>query len=168
MIYFTIVGNHDAIDKNHDGFGAALTIFFHYRNEIDRVYIFSSADKPSFPYKKTAEKVMRIMEQENDDLSVSIIELDIENQSQFINIIDSLFEEGNVQVLLDMTNISYIDSSGLWALFEGHKKAAQNNGNLALLSPTKDVRRVLDITKMSSKMKIYDDEGTAISDMKQA
>ena len=105
--------------------------------------------------------------EDSKELSGSI-ELDIENQSQFINIIDSLFEEGNVQVLLDMTNISYIDSSGLWALFEGHKKAAQNNGNLALLSPTKDVSRVLDITKMSSKMKIYDDEGTAISDMRQA
>ena len=44
-----------------------------------------------------------------------------------------------------MDNISYIDSSGLWALFESHKKAQQRSGEIVLLNPRKDVKRVLDI-----------------------
>ena len=54
-----------------------------------------------------------------------------------------------------MQNIGYIDSSGLWALFEGHKKAMQRGSKLILAGVTKDVKRVLDITKMSSKLLIF-------------
>ena len=61
-----------------------------------------------------------------------------------------------------MSNISYIDSSGLWALFEGYKKASQKKKKMVLLNPTKDVKRVLEITKMSSKLLLYDNEEEAI------
>jgi anti-sigma B factor antagonist len=94
------------------------------------------------------------------------VELDIENQAHFVEIINSIFDEGNVYVIIDMNNISYIDSSGLWALFEGHKKATQRNGKLVLLNPTRDVKRVLDITKMSSKMKVFEDEAQALDFLK--
>jgi anti-sigma B factor antagonist len=94
------------------------------------------------------------------------VELDIENQAYFVDIINSIFDEGNIRVIVDMQNVSYIDSSGLWALFEGHKKAEQKNGKLVLLKPTKDVKRVLDITKMSSKIQLYSDETIAIEELK--
>lgn len=90
------------------------------------------------------------------------IELDIENQAYFIEIIASMFDEGINKIIIDMKNIAYIDSSGLWALFEGHKKAVQQEATLILLNPSKDVKRVLDITKMSSKMKVYESEKEAI------
>ena len=83
MKYFTLIGNHDAIEPSREGFGAALTIFFHYKNEIDGVYIFSTPDKPNFPYKQMAEKTMRRMKQEKKDLLVSIVELDLENPVNF-------------------------------------------------------------------------------------
>ena len=90
------------------------------------------------------------------------IELDIENQAYFIEIIASRFDEVVTKIIIDMKNIAYIDSSGLWALFEGHKKAIQQEAILILLSPAKDVKRVLEITKMSSKMKVYESEKEAI------
>ena len=83
MKYFTIIGNHDVIDSNHKGFGAALTIFFYYKDEIDGVYIFTSPDKPHFHYKQMAEKTMLRMQQEKKGISVSIIEMDIENPVNF-------------------------------------------------------------------------------------
>lgn len=90
------------------------------------------------------------------------VELDIENQAQFIDLLASLIEEGRNRLIIDMTLINYIDSSGLWALFEGHKKATQKSGKLVLLNPTKDVKRVLDITKMSSKINMFFDLDEAI------
>jgi len=86
------------------------------------------------------------------------VEFDIENQSRFVDVINSILDEGVVNIVVNMQLVSYIDSSGLWALFEAYKKASQKNGNLFLLSPTKDVKRVLDITKMSSKIPIITDE----------
>ncbi len=94
------------------------------------------------------------------------VELDIENQAQFIDLLASLIEEGRNRLIIDMTLINYIDSSGLWALFEGHKKATQNNGKLVLLNPTKDVKRVLDITKMSTKINTFFDLNEAVDAVK--
>ena len=65
-----------------------------------------------------------------------------------------------------MGNVSYIDSSGLWDLFEGHKKASQKSGHLVLLNTSKDVKRVLDITKISSKMQVFQDENEALNSFK--
>ena len=83
MKYFTIIGNHDAIDPTQTGIGAALTIFFNYIDDIDGVYIFTSPDKPHFSYKKTAEKIMRRMQAEKKGLSISIIEMDLESPVDF-------------------------------------------------------------------------------------
>ena len=94
------------------------------------------------------------------------VELDIENQSYFVDTVNAIFEEGARKVLVDMSNVTYIDSSGLWALFEGHKKATQKNSTMALMNVTKDVKRVLDITKMSSKLSIFENEESAVNSLK--
>jgi len=95
MKYFTIIGNHDAIGSSHEGYGAALTIFFKYKDEIDGVYIFTSPDKPHFPYKQTAEKTMRRMKQEQRDMSVSIIEMDIDNPVNFDLVYKVMLDESH-------------------------------------------------------------------------
>jgi transcriptional regulator with GAF, ATPase, and Fis domain len=104
MKYFTIIGNHDAIDSSHNGVGAALTIFFNYKDEIDEVYIFTSPDNPHFPYKQTAEKTMRRMKQEQRGMPVSIIEMDIDNPVNFdlvykvmLDESHKVMEENNIQ-----------------------------------------------------------------------
>jgi anti-sigma B factor antagonist len=103
---------------------------------------------------------------EIDEESKSIngtIELDIENQNEFIEYINNILDEGLNLIILSLENISYIDSSGLWALFESYKKTEQRNGKIVLLNPRADVKRVLDITKISSKIKIVDSVDTGIS-----
>ena len=90
------------------------------------------------------------------------IELDIENQAEFLEHINKILEENNSNIIIDMKNISYIDSSGLWAIFESHKKATQKKRTLILLKPEKDVQRVLNITKISTKIKTFENEEIAI------
>ena len=90
------------------------------------------------------------------------VELDIENQSYFIEVINSIVDGDSKHVIVDMSNVSYIDSSGLWALFEGYKKISEKKKKMILLNPTKDVKRVLEITKMSSKLLLYDNEDEAV------
>jgi anti-sigma B factor antagonist len=96
------------------------------------------------------------------------VELDIESQATFIDFMQNVFDEEDVHVVLDMSNIVYMDSSGLWALFEGHKRAELNKGKLVVFNPTKDVKRVLDITKMSSKIKIFNSEQEAVEWLSQS
>jgi len=103
MKYFTLIGNHDAIEPNREGFGAALTIFFNYKEEIDGVYIFTSPDKSHFPYKQMAEKIIRRMMQEKKDLPVSIIEMDLENPVNFDLVYKVMLDE--TQKVIEENNI---------------------------------------------------------------
>ena len=119
--------------------------------------------------KKTAmndHKVIKIdIGNELDENSQEItgnIELDIENQLHFIELLNSILDEESVNLIIDMQHITYVDSSGLWALFEIHKKSQLNNGKIVLLNPNKDVKRVLDITKMSSKLIIEEKESVSM------
>lgn len=91
------------------------------------------------------------------------VELDIENQTRFISEINEVLASGRKKVIVDITYVNYIDSSGLWALFEGYKKTTQKKGKFVLISPSKDVKRVLDITKMSEKLEIVENEKDALA-----
>jgi|APSaa5957512576_1039674.scaffolds.fasta_scaffold07053_5 two-component system, NtrC family, response regulator AtoC len=103
MKYFTIIGNHDVIDPKQTGFGAVLTIFFHYKDDIDAVYIFTSPDKPHFLYKQTAEKIMRRMQAEKKALPVFIIEMDIDSPVDFDLVYKTLLDE--TQTVIEKDNI---------------------------------------------------------------
>jgi transcriptional regulator with AAA-type ATPase domain len=93
MKYFTFIGNHDIIDSNTLGFGAALTIFFSYLSDISGVYIFTSSDKHHFAYRQMAEKTKLRMQSEKKGLSVNIIELELENPTNFDLVYTILLDE---------------------------------------------------------------------------
>ncbi len=98
------------------------------------------------------------------DLSYGI-EFDIENQGKFVELIETVLDQKSPHILLDMTNITYIDSSGLWALFEGHRKTQRIGRSFFLCNVTKDVKRVLVITQLASKFVIVDSEAEAIKSL---
>ena len=93
------------------------------------------------------------------------IEFDIENQGKFVELIETVLDQKSPHILLDMTNITYIDSSGLWALFEGHRKTQRIGRSFFLCNVTKDVKRVLVITQLASKFVIVDSEAEAIKSL---
>ncbi len=89
------------------------------------------------------------------------IELDIDNNYILTEVIEKDIAAGKKNIVLDLTNISYIDSSGLGAIFDCYKQVTENGGNIVLLRPSADVKRVLDITQISKKIRIFDDEKAA-------
>ena len=96
---------------------------------------------------------------------VGTVELDIENQVEFVDFFNHCFVKDLKIILIDLINVNYIDSSGLWALFETYKKSFDQDVSFALLNPNKDVKRVLLITKMASKMSIFDSEDAALDSL---
>ncbi|RAP26592.1 hypothetical protein DID74_01890 [Candidatus Marinamargulisbacteria bacterium SCGC AG-333-B06] len=120
-------------------------------------------EKTKIPNTNIIKVIFGSERDEDSNELTGTIELDIENQMQFIEQINILLDEGETMIILSLSQVSYIDSSGLWAIFESFKKAEQRNGKIILLSPRKDVRRVLDITKISSKIKIFEEDESAIN-----
>lgn len=70
--------------------------------------------------------------------------------------------EKDTKVLIDLSNVSRIDSTGLGVLMQCYTHAVKNAGTLKLLRPEAPVRRVLSMTKIDSILQTFDDEAAAI------
>jgi anti-anti-sigma factor len=93
------------------------------------------------------------------------IELDIDNNYVLTEAIEKDLESGKKDFILDLESISYIDSSGLGAIFDSYKQITEAGGKISLLNPTADVKRVLDITQISKKIKIFSNEKEAVDNL---
>lgn len=78
------------------------------------------------------------------------VELDHSNTEELVDIIELALTEGKKNIILDLSNVHYIDSSGLGALIQIHKTAKQQNAHFSLLNPTKTIKRVLNMTRIST------------------
>ena len=70
--------------------------------------------------------------------------------------------ESDSKVLIDLSRVSRIDSTGLGILMQCHCHAVKNSGALKLLRPETPVRRVLSVTKIDSILQTFEDEAAAV------
>ena len=70
--------------------------------------------------------------------------------------------ESDTKVLIDLSRVSRIDSTGLGVLMNCYCHAVKNAGALKLLNPDAAVRRVLSVTKIDSILQTFEDEAAAI------
>src|SRR5689334_11825963 len=78
----------------------------------------------------------------------------------------SLAEQNEKKVLLNLSNVTYIDSSGLGELVAGYTSVSKSGGELKLLNLTDRVKDLMMITKLLTVFDTYDDEATAIAAFK--
>ena len=76
--------------------------------------------------------------------------------------IRDLLSKGNKRILLNLGDVSYIDSSGIGELVSAYTTVRNQGGELKLLNLTKKVHDLLQITKLYTVFDIKDDEGAAI------
>jgi anti-sigma B factor antagonist len=69
----------------------------------------------------------------------------------------------DTKVLIDLSKVSRIDSTGLGVLMNCYCHAVKNAGALKLLNADAPVRRVLSVTKIDSVLQLFEDEAAAIA-----
>ena len=77
--------------------------------------------------------------------------------------VHDVLAKGQKKILLNLENISYIDSSGIGELVSGFTSVKNAGGELKLLNLTKKVHDLLQITKLYTVFDIWDNEASAIS-----
>ena len=70
--------------------------------------------------------------------------------------------KGSRKILLNLGDVSYIDSSGIGELVSAFTSVTNQGGQLKLLNLTKRVKDLLQITKLYTVFDIHDDEAHAI------
>jgi stage II sporulation protein AA (anti-sigma F factor antagonist) len=76
-------------------------------------------------------------------------ELDFGEAAEFGRTLERLREEGSRWFVLDLAELSFIDSSGINALVLASKATAAASGALVVASARQHVQRVFDIVKLS-------------------
>jgi len=74
-----------------------------------------------------------------------------------------LLSKGQNKILLNLADVTYIDSSGIGELVSAFTTVRNNGGELKLLNLTKKVHDLLQITKLYTVFDIKDDEASAIA-----
>ena len=73
-----------------------------------------------------------------------------------------LLGKGNKKILLNLGDVSYIDSSGIGELVSAYTTVRNQGGELKLLNLTKKVHDLLQITKLYTVFDVKDDETAAV------
>jgi len=76
--------------------------------------------------------------------------------------IHSLMFQGRKQIVLNMGNVSFVDSTGLGALVATYVTAKNNGGQIKLVNLTKRLHDLLVISKLVNVFETFDSEDEAV------
>ncbi len=60
--------------------------------------------------------------------------------------LSGLYDAGCFRIVVDLTDLAFIDSSGLGGLVGAWRRCRDEDGNLQAVNPSKSVRRLMDLT----------------------
>ena len=108
---------------------------------------------------------LNITERRNQSVTILDLKGNIrigEGNVELHNILRFLVEKGEKKILLNLADVSYIDSSGLGELVAGFTTLQKNGGEMKLLNLTKRVSELMVITKLLTVFDIYESETEAV------
>ena len=76
--------------------------------------------------------------------------------------INHLVEEGQVKLVLDMKDVTRLDSAGIGMLVSKYLTVRRAGGTIKLLHPTERTDHLMDITKLTTVFQVFDDEVSAV------
>src|ERR1700761_2468536 len=85
-----------------------------------------------------------------------------EGASAFRDTIRDFASKGNKKLLLNLGDVSYIDSSGIGEMVSGFTTVTNNGGQMKLVGLSKRIKDLLQITKLYTVFDVYDDEAQAV------
>jgi anti-sigma B factor antagonist len=85
-----------------------------------------------------------------------------EGSSTLRDALRELAGKGQKKILLNLGEVSYIDSSGIGELVSGFTSVTNSGGQLKLLNLTKRVKDLLQITKLYTVFDVHESEASAV------
>ena len=107
---------------------------------------------------------MQVAQQEKNGVSIFHIrgEINIDNVSGLKKIFQELIDKKPGGVLLNFSQVGYIDSMGISSLIELAKKLREVEGQLAFCDLSPKIRSIFSITRIDKMFNLYDSEQEAL------
>ncbi len=93
----------------------------------------------------------------NADLSIVHVKgrLSMSTKNQLRQRVAELVSENRVNLILDFSGVSFMDSSGLTSVLSAMRRVSESNGRICIVCDTRYILRVLRITAIDKLMAIY-------------
>ena len=98
---------------------------------------------------------------------VGVLELegrfDAHEAPEVRRLIEDAADREHPQLLVNLADVNFIDSSGLSTLVQGMKRCRGRDGDLSLCNLEQPVRIIFELTRLDKAFDIYASEGEAIA-----
>jgi anti-sigma B factor antagonist len=91
-----------------------------------------------------------------------------EESAALRNLVCDLLSNGHKKILFNLSEVNYIDSSGLGHLVGAFTSVRKQGGDLKLLNLTKNVHNVMQLTRLYTIFETMDNEAAAIKSFGQS
>ena len=92
-------------------------------------------------------------------------ELDLHTAEEFKTKLITKINAGTKQLILDLGQVEFIDSSGLGAILSSYKKISSQGGLLTVVNVTPKVRRIFEVSGILRVINIYSSEKEALENI---
>ena len=83
-------------------------------------------------------------------------------------VMDEIVAEGWTKIVLNLRDVSIMDSSGIGEVVSGWKLAQRFGGKVKLLRPAPSVKRTLLLTQLLPLLEVFDNEDQAVASFSDA
>jgi anti-anti-sigma factor len=90
-------------------------------------------------------------------------EIDLDSAGDLSDAALAAMQEIGPSLILDLSGVTFMDSTGLKVLLAVHKRAELAGGRLVLAAPTRSVNRVVSITGLDQTFVVCDDVEAALA-----
>ena len=111
-----------------------------------------------------AQNVIKAIQHHNQDVIMQLAgEIDMKCSAKIKDKFKEIFRQKPHSVIVDMTEVNFMDSSGLAVLVGALKQSRINNSEIKLAGLTKDVRGIFEICRLETIFQIFDTTDEALS-----
>jgi anti-sigma B factor antagonist len=97
------------------------------------------------------------------DVAVVSGEIHVSTAPRFRAALEAIIERSDGALVLDMSGVEFIDSTGLSVLLSGLRQLGQRGGRMALVCTNPTVLRLFQITSLDTTFDIFADRAAAIA-----
>jgi anti-anti-sigma factor len=86
-----------------------------------------------------------------------------QESSGLLTVIDNLLASGATRIVINLEHVNYVDSAGLGALIETHRKTKGKGGGLKLCNLGPNLKRALEISRLLPIFETCASESAAVA-----
>lgn len=90
-------------------------------------------------------------------------EIDVYTAPEFKSAVNKAIDAGALNLIIDLTNVSYMDSSGFGILLGATKRVRPKGGTINLLGCSEAITRMLSITRLDTIFGMHSDMDAALA-----